>query len=58
MVGANAVVGGSVFVTSSVPPNSVVTFKPPELRVKTKDLAKPKDEPEESVRQEMPDYVI
>ena len=58
VIGANSVVGGSVFVTSSVPPNSVVTFKPPELRVKTKDPAKPKDEPEESVRQEMPDYVI
>lgn len=36
VIGENSVIGGSVFVTSSVPPNSLVTFKPPELRVKTK----------------------
>ncbi len=36
VIGANSVIGGSVFVTSSVPPNSVVTFKPPELRLKTR----------------------
>lgn len=47
VIGANSVIGGSVFLTWSVPPNSVVTFKPPELRVKTlseggtKPLAKP-----------------
>jgi serine O-acetyltransferase len=35
VIGENSVIGGSVFVTSSVPPNSVVTFKPPELRLKS-----------------------
>ncbi len=36
VIGEGSTIGGSVFVTSSVPPNSVVTFKPPELRMKTK----------------------
>lgn len=36
VIGMNSVVGGSVFLTWSVPANSVVTFNPPELRVKTK----------------------
>ncbi len=36
VIGERSVIGGSVFVTSSVPPDSVVTFKPPELRVKSK----------------------
>lgn len=31
VVGRGAVIGGSVFITSSVPPYSTVTFKPPEL---------------------------
>lgn len=37
IIGDNSVIGGSVFLTSSVPPDSVVTFKPPELRMKTKN---------------------
>lgn len=36
VIGEGSTIGGSVFVTSSVPPNSVVTFTPPELRMKTK----------------------
>lgn len=36
IIGEGSTIGGSVFVTSSVPPNSVVTFTPPELRMKTK----------------------
>ncbi len=36
VIGENSVIGGSVFVTSSVPPNSLVTIKPPELRLKTR----------------------
>ena len=36
VIGEGSTIGGSVFITSSVPPNSVVTFKPPELRLKTK----------------------
>ncbi|MBI1824981.1 MAG: serine acetyltransferase [Planctomycetes bacterium] len=36
VIGEGSTIGGSVFVTSSVPPNSVVSFTPPELRLKTK----------------------
>ncbi len=36
VIGENSVIGGAVFITSSVPANSVVTFKPPELRLKTR----------------------
>ncbi len=36
VIGEGSTIGGSVFVTTSVPPNSVVTFTPPELRMKTK----------------------
>lgn len=43
VIGEGSVIGGSVFVTSSVPPNSVVTFKPPELRLKTKGEDKPQE---------------
>jgi serine O-acetyltransferase len=64
VIGENSVIGGSVFVTSSVPPNSVVTFKPPELRLKTKGEdgkqptpVTPKPEPLPDADQ-MPDYVI
>lgn len=32
-LGESSVVGGSVFLTSSVPPNATVTIKPPELKV-------------------------
>jgi serine O-acetyltransferase len=60
VIGENSVVGGSVFITSSVPPNSVATFKPPELRVRTRpdegrqvEVDTPKVEP-----QPMPDYAI
>ncbi len=62
VIGENSVIGGSVFVTSSVPPNSVVTFKPPELRLKTKGVdAAPKPESTPESKPEgasMPDYVI
>ncbi|MCC7291494.1 MAG: serine acetyltransferase [Phycisphaerales bacterium] len=36
VIGEGAIVGGSVFVTTSVPPSCTVTFKPPELHFKTK----------------------
>ena len=58
VIGADSVVGGSVFVTSSVPPKSVVTFKPPELRLKTKaeeTTPKPTFAPPPGF---MPDYAI
>jgi len=58
VVGENSVIGGSVFVTSSVPPNSLVTFKPPELRVKSRD-GSPGPKPQSAPQAEsMPDYMI
>ncbi|MHC5109195.1 MAG: serine O-acetyltransferase EpsC [Planctomycetota bacterium] len=62
VIGDNSVIGGSVFVMSSVPPDSVVTFKPPELRLKSKDGDMPAveasrpDEPDDTM--ELPDYSI
>ena len=59
-----SVIGGSVFVTSSVPPDSVVTFQPPELRVKSRNGSPTtKSEPEAPVAPQnecdhMPDYMI
>ncbi len=58
VIGENSVIGGSVFVISSVPPNSTVTIKPPELRMKTipgdgRPVPEPKAEPDT-----MPEYVI
>lgn len=67
VIGENSVIGGSVFVTSSVPPDSVVTFKPPELRLRsrtaekeaTEELdAKAKEATPPSEVTEMPDYMI
>jgi len=59
------VIGGSVFVTSTVPPNSLVTFKPPELRLKTKGesdgraKAVPPSQPQSTPEPDsMPDYAI
>jgi len=58
VIGENSVIGGSVFVTSSVPPQSVVTFKPPELRLKTAPGAEP-PKPESTPEPEhLPDYAI
>lgn len=66
VIGENSVIGGSVFVTSSVPPNSVVTFKPPELRLKSrngesagKGDARPSSAPERQPEAAyLPDYMI
>lgn len=68
VLGEGSVIGGSVFVTSSVPPDSVVTFQPPELRVKTRNGNKssaPKEakepgpaKPPTSDFDQMPDYMI
>lgn len=63
VVGEGSTIGGSVFVTSSVPPNSVVTFKPPELRLKTKGgddaTAKPAPPPPPARGGDaMPEYII
>ncbi|MGD2111312.1 MAG: serine O-acetyltransferase [Phycisphaerae bacterium] len=58
VIGRRSVIGGSVFVTSSVPPDSVVTFKPPELRVKSKGGehgGKPDSEPSTRL---LPDYEV
>ena len=56
VIGANSIIGGSVFITTSVPPDSVVTFQPPELRVKSRspeEKAQPIPAPEL-----VPDYEI
>ncbi len=57
VLGESAVIGGSVFVTSSVPPRSVVTFKPPELRVKSRAGETAKPEPT-AVPGMLPEYEI
>ena len=58
VIGKGSVIGGSVFVTSSVPPNSVVTFKPPELRFKDKSKKPLELPPETGESGYMPDYAI
>ncbi|MFQ5409114.1 MAG: serine O-acetyltransferase EpsC [Anaerolineales bacterium] len=64
VIGDNSVIGGSVFVTSSVPPDSVVTFKPPELRLKPKGAGQPKlsdaqsRPPSSDALDDFPDYCI
>ncbi len=63
VIGAGSVIGGSVFVTASVPPNSVVTFQPPELRLKTRREKPPEPgdrtaDPDDGPPNAMPDYVI
>lgn len=58
VIGRNSVIGGSVFVTSSVPPGSVVTFKPPELRVKSKPAPEAGKLPPEPSTGLLPDYAI
>ena len=63
VIGTGSVIGGSVFVTASVPPNSVVTFQPPELRLKTRPdkAAKPGEKPAQTgdgPHSAMPDYAI
>lgn len=40
VLGEGSVVGGSVFLTSSVPPNATISMKPPELKVRTRDRQK------------------
>ncbi len=55
VIGRGAVIGGSVFVTSSVPPGAVVTFKPPELRIKTRET--PSEQTPEPKTDGDPDYL-
>ncbi len=50
-IGDHSVIGGSVFLTSSVPPYSTVTFKPPELKIKDRSLGAAAATP-------LPDYQI
>ena len=59
VIGENSVIGGSVFVTSSVPANSIVTFTPPELRlrIRSEDESQPTRR-EKSATNLMPDYTI
>ncbi|MHC4092468.1 MAG: serine O-acetyltransferase EpsC [Planctomycetota bacterium] len=51
VIGEHAVIGGSVFLTTSVPPYSTITFKPPELKIKDRSL-----QPTPAVT--LPDYQI
>lgn len=59
VLGENSVIGGSVFVTSSVPANSIVTFTPPELRlrIRSEDESQPTRR-EKKTANLMPDYTI
>jgi serine O-acetyltransferase len=50
-IGEHSVIGGSVFLTNSVPPYSRVTFKPPELKIKDRALGPTAATP-------LPDYQI
>ena len=58
VIGQGAVIGGSVFVTTSVPPGAVVTFKPPELRIRTAQDHDPTPTSPASGTGSMPDYAI
>ena len=58
VIGERAVVGGSVFVTSSVPPDSVVTFTPPELRLRTRSEKSDKAPALPPEPEQLPDYMI
>jgi serine O-acetyltransferase len=58
VIGRDSVIGGSVFVTASVPPHSVVTFKPPELRVKTRDRGADAKPDSAAAPKLMPDFEI
>jgi serine O-acetyltransferase len=51
VIGEGAVIGGSVFITTSVPPHSTVTFTPPSLRLKERSGGRDKS-------QSVPDYAI
>lgn len=59
VIGENSVIGGSVFVTSTVPANSIVTFTPPELRlrIRSEDELQP-TRLEKKTANLMPDYTI
>jgi len=57
-IGEGSVVGGSVFVTTSVPPNSVVTIKPPELRLRSKGEGQATESRTGPRPSEMPEYMI
>ncbi len=56
VIGAHSIVGGSVFLTSSVPPYSTVTIAPPDLQIKGPDgKARLHDSRTKTI---MPDYQI
>jgi serine O-acetyltransferase len=47
VIGKGATIGGTVFITQSVPPGSTVTMKPPELKVSNRDARKGRQPPTE-----------
>jgi serine O-acetyltransferase len=58
VIGRNSVIGGSVFITSSIPPNSQITFKPPELRVRTRNGGAGAKLESQAAPEVLPDYQI
>ena len=58
VVGRGAVIGGSVFVTSSIPPDSTVTFKPPELHYRNRVTGSAPAPQPDKPGSALPDYQI
>jgi serine O-acetyltransferase len=54
VIGKGAVIGGGVFITSSVPAGATVTFTPPELRIRERTLKAAAAAPPAAA----PDYLI
>jgi serine O-acetyltransferase len=57
VIGRGAVIGGGVFITSSVPSGATVTFTPPELRIRDRSL-RPKAPAAAPAPQSRPDFHI
>ncbi|MEE9295927.1 MAG: serine acetyltransferase, partial [Phycisphaerae bacterium] len=56
VIGAHSHIGGSVFLTSSVPPHSTVTIALPDLRVRSRDrVSRIHDSKQRHI---LPDYQI
>ncbi len=58
VIGEGSVVGGSVFLTSSVPPGCTVTFKPPELHYRNRRTPSVTDTSSNQDSPTLPDYQI
>jgi serine O-acetyltransferase len=59
VIGKGSVVGGSVFITSSVPPGATVTLNPPELRIRKRGERGRRSKVQSGTTSaSMPDYMI